>query len=180
MATVVYIDAVAADGIDLVAYYDADGSFEAIEGIIQGPPVPKPPPRSSTRGHMYNPLRTKMDAARNKLRRLLTAEGLLDGDRLTLFADPTTPLKLTATYYMRRPNSEFINNNRWNPLKTTARHCNSVVHTDGDNLTKYLMDIFTGVIYPDDKQVSTWFLDRVLHSEGSCDGQTVFKLEKKL
>ena len=118
-----------------------------------GPPTPKAAPRACKNGHIYNPMRAKMEATRRVIERALEAEGLI-GEGSTLFDNPNTPLKLTATYYMPRCLDEFINRDRHNDLKTSSRAAVTVVHVDTDNLTKYLMDIFTSVIYQDDDQVS--------------------------
>ena len=82
MGTVALADT---EKLHLVAHYHEDGSFTYLEGTIDGPPIPKPSPRASRLGHIYNPLRRRMGEAREEIKNLLVAEGLTSDGTSSLF-----------------------------------------------------------------------------------------------
>lgn len=78
------------------------------------------------------------------------------------------PLILKLLFYMRRPNSHFVNSKRTNALKKQYRDV--LPNTcDLDNLCKLFMDSAQGILYKNDKQVkklSTMMVYR--NSNGKC------------
>lgn len=167
------------DVVELEIYLFPDNTVMQVYGTIHGPPISKPPPRVGKNGHVYNPLSGKMNQEKTRIQNLLEPTGLLSGAYKTIFPNPETPLKMSARYYMPRPLSDFIGRDRERGLVSSARPPNSVAVKDADNITKYLQDIFSGSIYPDDKQLSSLDLDKSLHSDGRCEGKIVFRIEEK-
>jgi Holliday junction resolvase RusA-like endonuclease len=83
------------------------------------------------------------------------------------------PVCLTLLFYMKRPNSDFTNNQRG---VDRLRHLIPFTRTqvpDIDNLTKFVLDGLNNLVYQDDRQVVKLTVYKLLDNHGSCDGRTV-------
>jgi Holliday junction resolvase RusA-like endonuclease len=82
-------------------------------------------------------------------------------------------VSITIICYMKRPNSDFTNNDRgFGRLKCilpTAR-ANA---PDIDNLAKFILDGLNRLVYEDDRQVVKLNIYKLLDNNGDCLGKTI-------
>mmetsp|Transcript_6288 Transcript_6288/g.13494 ORF Transcript_6288/g.13494 Transcript_6288/m.13494 type:complete len:288 (+) Transcript_6288:60-923(+) len=135
---------------------------------VRGHPRPLQRHRTS-RGHMYNPSikyqRSFLDAFESL--RLNT-----DGQNIdSPFFGATEYLAMTIIFRMKRPKSHFVNS-RPGPdrLKKNAPSQLSTIRTDVDNLIKFVLDSMNGILYEDDRQVTSIHATKVLDNEVLCEG----------
>lgn len=57
-------------------------------------------------------------------------------------------------------------------MKKNAPSQTSVVRTDVDNLAKFVLDSLNGVVYEDDRQVSSLHVTKFLDNHDECLGST--------
>jgi Holliday junction resolvase RusA-like endonuclease len=82
-------------------------------------------------------------------------------------------LCLTLIFYMRRPNSDFRNNQRGiDRLRQLLPFARPQV-PDIDNLAKFVLDGLNNLLYEDDRQVVKLTVYKLLDNHGSCDGRTI-------
>lgn len=132
------------------------------ELVVPGNPRALPRMRRF-RGGFWNPAKARMNEFK-----LLARNALQQQQRAMLFPKGTT-LSMAITFYMRRPKSHFKKG-----LLTPNARVNSSppLIPDVDNLTKFVLDVLTGVVYHDDGQVTTLLTTKIRDNEGQCEGRT--------
>ena len=89
----------------------------------------------------------------------------------------SVPVKVEAWFFLRRPESDFVNRDRARGLKDTAlTEPTLAIKPDTDNLGKFLLDALTGVVCEDDAQVVELRLFKLRDCTGRCEGRTVFRV----
>lgn len=83
------------------------------------------------------------------------------------------PVCLTLIFYMKRPNSDFSNNQRGiDRLRHTLSWTRPQV-PDIDNLAKFALDGMNQLLYEDDRQVVKLTVYKLLDNHGYCEGRTI-------
>ena len=79
---------------------------------------------------------------------------------------------------MGRPTADFVNNDR-SRLKP-HRQANPFlpITPDIDNFVKFIMDVLSGIVYHDDKQVVSVRAWKLRDNKGECYGRSTVKLYK--
>lgn len=166
-----------------------NGEIVRVVGCIHGNPITKPPPRTNKGSPVvYNPLNREMKAVRTRLRNMILNSNNSSITTIPVFHkkpdESLHALYLSVIYCVQRPLSDFKSSKRKSTtgsglvtLKETAPARLDSHHKDVDNLCKYLLDILTGVMYEDDKQISCLKVIRTREEAGG-DGYTKFFLRK--
>jgi Holliday junction resolvase RusA-like endonuclease len=140
---------------------------------LLGHPVPMPRPRVFN-NRFINPRKPEMEDFKRRVIEKIpqAANGPLFGRRV--------PVQLTIWFLLKRPDDDFVNNNRvLGRLKAAAKNLLFVPITpDIDNLAKFVLDSLIGVGYADDAQVVKLEVYKLRDSIGSCNGATIFHLER--
>ena len=83
------------------------------------------------------------------------------------------PVTMTLIFYLKRCNTDFINNKRGlGRLKSMLPYTKPKV-PDIDNLAKFVLDALTNVVYQDDRQVVKLVIYKLLDNDGECQGRTI-------
>jgi Endodeoxyribonuclease RusA len=91
---------------------------------------------------------------------------------------PTESLAVSIAFRMRRPLHHFRANRRGPAagglfqLKASAPPQTFVTRSDVDNLAKFVLDSFNGLLYDDDRQVCSLHATKILDNDGLCLGST--------
>ena len=146
-----------------------------IECCIPGPPVPLPRVRFFQK-HVVNPA-TKHLA---RFKREVKARLPLSVSAGEVVFNHTTPVVVSIWHFLPRPLSDFTNNKRApNRLKATAMENTYVpIKPDIDNLSKFVLDALSGLVYYDDSQVVKLVSYKMRDNEGLCGGRTYIRVEK--
>jgi Holliday junction resolvase RusA-like endonuclease len=142
------------------------GSDSACSFVIFGNPRPLPRMRHFRRG-FYNPAKEAMDRFGANVKRQvpLSQHGIV--------FPKETALTVKVTFFMKRPNIDFVGSKRLNcTLKSRALQPSNPSGPDIDNLCKFLLDVLTGIVYFDDKQVVNLIATKKKDSDGCCCGKT--------
>jgi Holliday junction resolvase RusA-like endonuclease len=132
---------------------------------IRGNPLPLQRHRQTRRGFVYNPSLTAQTAFRQVLETQLMLE--------TPLFDDTIPLHMSCRFYMKRSLSDFVAQTRGRPLKASrAATAVSPRTPDVDNLAKFVLDSFNGLLYADDQQIVSLSVKKFRDNEGDCWGYT--------
>lgn len=98
----------------------------------------------------------------------MTANGLVIVPR-------TTPVKVKAWMFLRRPDSDFLSKvrgvGRIKPSALLEQNTIVTVKGDADNHAKFLLDALTGAVYQDDAQVVELIIYKLRDSVGLCNGR---------
>ena len=92
-----------------------------------------------------------------------------------------TPLALTITFFLARPQYHFGTNKRriFTQIIDKYRNIIPTKVPDIDNLVKFMLDTpFSGVLFSDDKVVSAVYARKRWDSSGGCHGRTIFRIEE--
>jgi hypothetical protein len=181
--------------------HDNPPSFSGLKFSINGKPAPLSRHRTGG-GFIYNPSFHKQQEFRQMTREILcsSAVGLVrfnqanemgmvkrpNKDEISLL-DPVFPegskVSIKIIFRMPRPNSHFVGNKR-SPerLRETASKwfIESKRAADVDNLAKFVLDSFNGIIYSDDHQVASLSVIKIPDSEGNCTGATDILVQQLL
>lgn len=91
------------------------------------------------------------------------------------------PLSVTIHCRMPRPLSHFVNAQRGRPLRAAHSTAMMVGGPDVDNLAKFILDALQGLVYPDDRQVSSLHVSKLYHTDGGeCRGATVVTIQREV
>ena len=151
--------------IDLTIGDDAP-TFYVVE--VHGQPKALPRSRHFRRG-FFHPARREMAAFKATV---------LDGIPVTVPFAKGVPVCMELEFYMRRPNTDFKNNNRNGVLKSNLQQARPTI-PDIDNLVKFVLDSLNGVLYCDDRQVVKVTAVKLLDNKQGCNGsRTVIKCYK--
>jgi len=85
-------------------------------------------------------------------------------------------LSMIVKFKVKRPSHHYKHTKTEKKLKDNAPTALSVNHKDIDNLCKFFLDVLTGIMYADDKQISILHVARFFDDCG--DGCTEFHLRK--
>jgi Endodeoxyribonuclease RusA len=158
--------------------------------VVRGSPRPLVRHRVST-FRMYNPSAKAQKSFQTAVRTLLAnaivrenpshkegdgnipeCEGADIGDGDTVLF-PTESLAVSIAFRMRRPLNHFRANRREaGQLRAAAPPQTFVTRSDVDNLAKFVLDSFNGLLYDDDKQVCSLHATKILDNDGLCLGST--------
>ena len=152
---------------------------------IRGNPLPLRRHRTS-RGFMYNPSAKAQLSFRNETSVLLYGLDSPSDDKsanTTQISSPldrplfssNIPLSVTLILRLRRPLSHFRSSKReTRTLKANAPAylATTSIRSDADNLAKFVLDAFNGLLYDDDRQIQNLQVLKMLDNEGECLGST--------
>lgn len=159
-----------------------------LQFTIRGNPVPLQRHRTA-RGFTYNPSAPAQtlfrDLVINHLSRLTTHPERTDY-HLNSTTSPSTlwgsdhALSMTIVFRMKRPNSHFIGNKPgYDRLRKTAPdQAHNALRTDVDNLAKFVLDSFNGILYADDRQIVSLHVTKLYDNDTQemCSGSTCVQL----
>lgn len=85
--------------------------------------------------------------------------------------DASEYLAMTIIFRMKRPKNHFVNN-RPGPgrLKEKSPPQLSSIRSDVDNMTKFVLDSMNGLMYEDDRQITSIHATKLLDNEDLCSG----------
>ena len=140
---------------------------------LLGHPIAMPRPRVFN-NRFVNPRKPQMEDFKRRV-----IEKIPQAANGPLFAR-RVPVQLTVWFLLKRPDDDFINNNRvLGRIKAAARNLLFLpIVPDVDNLAKFVLDSLIGVGYADDAQVVKLEVYKLRDSFGSCNGATIFHLAK--
>lgn len=170
------------DDIDYGDRQGGNSNSEKLSKIrfkIHGNPRPLQRHRSS-RGHIYNPSLKYQKSFLNAFQNLIFDEKhhmnmnmTMDHNDDTPLFDATENLVITIIFRMKRPKSHFVNNKPGpGRLKKKAPSQLSPIRTDVDNLAKFVLDSMNGVLYEDDRQITSIHATKILDDADLCEGST--------
>ena len=168
------------DGNILEAKLGEDNSLSSISGKIVGNPETMPRPRGTIKWsrakprniQYYNPKQATVNALNNKLKSLVERAGLSSS-----VYSKDSPLAMVVYFHMKRPLTDFKSSKREKGLKPNASPSWAAMRKDVDNLAKFFLDAGNKALYEDDKSIVVLSSARVLHSEGTCEGCTYFRIK---
>ena len=142
----------------------------SLELIVTGPT--RAQSRPGIRGgalafcRLYSPSTRYQDAMRTEIRAALF-------DPVTPIYD-AVPVVVELTFFMRRPNSHFVNGDRANFIKPeySSMFKPHIYTPDLDNMAKFVLDALTGLAFADDKFVFKLITSKIYDSAGACIGRT--------
>lgn len=143
-------------------------SVNQIRFTIRGNPLPLRRHRTA-RGFMYNPSSVKQMEFRQLVQNMIFEDNEVDEP---LFSQ-SQALAVAIVFCMKRPKSHFIGG-KPSPgrLRSTAPAQTSTTRTDVDNLAKFVLDSLNGLLYADDRQVTSLHVVKVLDNRDECSGST--------
>lgn len=150
--------------------HEATPTTQTIE--IAGNPVCLPRARTSwkCKHRHYNPATKALQAFKN------TVKSVLPEAQFGYIYPRTIPVTLTLIFYMKRPNRDFINNQRGvGRLRQDLPFSRSRV-PDIDNLAKFVLDGLNDLLYQDDRQVVKLTVYKLLDNRGLCEGRTTITI----
>eukprot|EP00591_Stephanopyxis_turris_P012609 CAMPEP_0195509100 /NCGR_PEP_ID=MMETSP0794_2-20130614/2118_1 /TAXON_ID=515487 /ORGANISM="Stephanopyxis turris, Strain CCMP 815" /LENGTH=270 /DNA_ID=CAMNT_0040636227 /DNA_START=145 /DNA_END=957 /DNA_ORIENTATION=+ len=143
--------------------------------VVRGKPVPLRRHRTS-RGFMYNPSAKAQEEFGNVVKTFLPQDMISSqtpSTQRTVFSEDAF-LAVSLIFRMRRPRIHFVGSKAGegrlkeafsSKLAPTSR-------TDVDNLAKFVLDTFNGLVYVDDRQVVSLSATKVYDCDGDCEGAT--------
>lgn len=156
------------DETDVVQLESNGDNVSLFRFKIRGNPRPLVRHRTS-RGMIYNPSAGLQESFRREVLNILSAHNKLE---LPLFREEDA-LVMSVVLRTKRPKNHFVNNKPGpHRLKATAPPATGQTRTDVDNLIKFVMDSMNEVLYPDDRQISSLHVTKLLDNEGLCEGST--------
>jgi Holliday junction resolvase RusA-like endonuclease len=151
---------------------------------IRGDPRPLRRHRSGN-GHIYNPSYKYQRSFRKTVQALLFPEesnsNHLDDSRQKQDQTPLfgahEHLAMVILFRMKRPKNHFINSKPGpGRLKQDSPPQLSTIRTDVDNLTKFVLDSMNGILYEDDRQITSMQITKLLDNDDQCQGSTEIHL----
>jgi Holliday junction resolvase RusA-like endonuclease len=157
--------------------------------VVRGSPRPLVRHRVST-FRMYNPSAKAQKSFQTIIRTLLAnatvrenpshkegdgnfAESASSQGDIVGVLFPTESLAVSIAFRMRRPLNHFRANRREaGQLRASAPPQTFVTRSDVDNLAKFVLDSFNGLLYDDDRQVCSLHATKILDNDGLCLGST--------
>lgn len=145
---------------------------------VRGNPLPLRRHRTS-RGFVYNPSATAQESFRQAVQRLIHGAAPFyqePTESSPLFWDSSVALAATIVFRMKRPKAHFVNNLPGaGRLRATAPKATcSALRTDVDNLAKFVLDSLNGVLYEDDRQITSLHVIKLYDNDTDqlCQGST--------
>ena len=88
-------------------------------------------------------------------------------------------LAMKIVFHMKRPNLHFV---AGKPGPGRLRPCApgrlAPIRTDVDNLAKFVLDSFNGLLYVDDRQVASIQVVKIFDNDGHCQGFTEVSIQR--
>ena len=104
------------------------------------------------------------------LRYLFNKYGVME-DMLPL---STSYVSVEMTFFIKRPNSHFINGNRTNDVRASYQNTMPTTSGDIDNYVKFFLDAIDGIFYQNDREVVSIKAMKI-YSNGS-HGRIIYKI----
>jgi Holliday junction resolvase RusA-like endonuclease len=139
---------------------------------LPGEPPALPRPRSSWQSNLrhYNPATKKLKLFKQAVLAAIPETGL------GYIYPNGVPVTVTIICYMKRPNSDFTNNQRGlGRLKSIIPLARPYV-PDIDNLAKFVLDGLNRLVYEDDRQVVKLVACKLQDNDGECQGRTLITI----
>lgn len=137
--------------------------------VICGNPTPLARHRTY-RGYQFNPSAKKQEEFKDIFINMTKSANI--GNSLLLFPEGEY-LAATILFRLKRPKNHFISNTPGiDRLKAKSPDFLHPSRSDVDNLVKFVLDAFNGILYSDDRQIVRLCTTKVLDSEGNCTGAT--------
>jgi len=156
------------DIVDLTTDDDHDGTARTQKIEIHGNPSCLPRARTSWKSKQrhYNPATKALQSFKN------TIKSILPQTQLGYIYPKGVSITLTLIFYMRRPNSDFINKERGIDRLRQMLPLTQPKVPDVDNLVKFALDGMNQLIYEDDRQVVKLTAYKLFDNNGCCEGRT--------
>jgi Holliday junction resolvase RusA-like endonuclease len=150
------------------------GNSNSTQGVsllhfkVRGHPRPLTRHRTSF-GRVYNPSEKLQESFRQVVRELIFSKG----DIQAPIFDDDESLVMTIVFRLKRPKKHF-KSGKPGPgrFRADAPPQTSQTRTDVDNLIKFVLDSMNEVLYPDDRQIMSVRVTKVLDNEDMCEGST--------
>ena len=140
--------------------------------VICGNPTPLARHRTY-RGYQFNPSAKKQQQFKDVLVNMTKSTNNNIGNNSLLLFPEGEYLAATILFRLKRPKNHFISNTPGKGrLKAKSPDFLHPSRSDIDNLVKFVLDAFNGILYSDDKQIVRLCTTKVLDSEGNCTGAT--------
>lgn len=153
---------------DAVSFEVKDGKFSSLHLKIRGNPRSLVRHRTA-RGHMYNPSQSSQNSFRETVFEIFANQG----DFSVPFFKENDALSITIVFRMKRAKSHFLGGiSGPGRLKESAPKATHPVRSDIDNLVKFVLDTMNTVLYPDDRQISSLHVVRLLDNQEPYSGST--------
>ena len=157
------------DNSDEVVFEYKEEILSAFRFKVRGNPRPLVRHRTS-RGMVYNPSSGLQKSFRDQVIQImasvdknLTAPLFLEEDCLVM----------SVVLRMKRPMNHFVGSKPGpDRLKASAPRSFATRRSDVDNMVKFVMDSMNKLLYPDDRQIASLHVTKVLDNDGLCEGST--------
>jgi len=158
------------DSSDAVVFQYHEERLLSLQFKVRGNPRPLIRHRTKARGVVYNPSSLLQKSFRDQVLQIMASVGRNLKAPLFLGKDC---LVMTVVLRMQRPKSHFVGSRRGQDrLKASAPRVVPDSRTDVDNMAKFVMDAMNKVLYPDDHQIASLRVTKVLDNDGLCEGST--------
>jgi Holliday junction resolvase RusA-like endonuclease len=151
----------------------SDSSNVLLRFTVRGNPLPLRRHRTS-RGFVYNPSAPAQASFRQIVQSVVFPDLDPDDDNelQPVFAEEYT-LAMTIVFRTKRPMHHFIGSKpAAGRLKESAPTQTAPTRSDVDNLAKFVLDSLNGLLYEDDRQISSLHVTKLLDNEEDCRGST--------
>jgi hypothetical protein len=151
----------------------SDSSNVLLRFTVRGNPLPLRRHRTS-RGFVYNPSAPAQASFRQIVQSVVFPDHDPDDDNalLPIFSEEYT-LAMTIVFRTKRPMHHFIGSKpAAGRLKESAPSQTAPTRSDVDNLAKFVLDSLNGLLYHDDRQISSLHVTKLLDNEEDCRGST--------
>jgi Holliday junction resolvase RusA-like endonuclease len=151
----------------------SDSSNVLLRFTVRGNPLPLRRHRTS-RGFVYNPSAPAQASFRQIVQSVVFPDHNPDDNNELepVFSEGYT-LAMTIVFRTKRPMHHFIGSKpAAGRLKESAPTQTAPTRSDVDNLAKFVLDSLNGLLYHDDKQISSLHVTKLLDNEDDCRGST--------
>jgi hypothetical protein len=154
----------------------ADSSNVLLRFTVRGNPLPLRRHRTS-RGFVYNPSAPAQASFRKIVQSVVFPDHDYiidsDGDGLEPIFSEGYTLAMTIVFRTKRPMNHFIGSKpAAGRLKESAPAQTAPTRCDVDNLAKFVLDSLNGLLYHDDRQISSLHVTKLLDNHEDCRGST--------
>jgi Holliday junction resolvase RusA-like endonuclease len=151
----------------------SDSSNVLLRFTVRGNPLPLRRHRTS-RGFVYNPSAPAQASFRQIVQSVVFPDHNPDDNNelQPVFSEEYT-LAMTIVFRTKRPMHHFIGSKpAAGRLKESAPTQTAPTRSDVDNLAKFVLDSLNGLLYEDDRQISSLHVTKLLDNEEDCRGST--------
>jgi Holliday junction resolvase RusA-like endonuclease len=151
----------------------SDSSNVLLRFTVRGNPLPLRRHRTS-RGFVYNPSAPAQASFRQIVQSVVFPDHNPDDNSeiQPVFSEDYT-LAMTIVFRTKRPMHHFIGSKPASfALKESAPTQTAPTRSDVDNLAKFVLDSLNGLLYEDDRQISSLHVTKLLDNEEDCRGST--------